>query len=773
MKTKLLFLSLLLMTTPQIFSQNISGRLTDESNQPIEFANVVLLALPDSTFLQGTISTADGGFQLVSDGKPERLLRISCIGYTTVYQKCSGGNIGTIPLKLDTQVLDEVVIKASLPATRLRNDALVTNVQSGILAKVGSASDVLGKIPGIMQQKKNEFEVFGKGAPLIFINGRQMRDVSELESLRSEDIKEVELVTNPGAKYDSTVKAVIRIRTIKRQGDGFGFDLQSSWYQWDQTDVFEEARLNYRHNGLDVFGSFRYGYDENYRTGMLKQTIYADETWTQTNFIKEHKGGNENYRTEAGLSYQINEYHSAGARYTNSSSPRYHNRMTITSDVMRDGEFYDHIDNEVNFDHEPEASHRLNAYYTGKVGKMDIDFNADYFKSESESSNHYNEQSQNDEDLDMTTASQIENSLTAAKLVFTYPVLGGSMVFGGEYTYTHRNDDYINQENYPPTTYSLIKEGNTSAFVEYSRKLPFGQLNAGVRYEHVKFDYFEEDQRMDDQCRKYNNWFPNISFSTNIGRVQTQLSYTVKTKRPSYRQLSNTMIYASRFTVETGNPMLKPSIVHDLGLAATWKFLQASVSYYNTIDPILYWSRLGENRPGAAVLYFANVDKLPGVRAFLSASPTIGFWSPRVSIGINKQWLTFESGNETLHLDRPTWTFTCSNSFKLPADFLLNVDYTIRGKGYNESFYLGRTGHRLGASVRKSFLKEALDVTLGMSDILYKNNPFNSSYSPYMRMSVDNKFDTREAYLQIRYQFNSGKNKYKGTGAGTETLRRL
>lgn len=772
MRSKLLFLGLLLTAT-QSFSQNISGRLIDEESKPVEFANIVLLSLPDSTFLQGTISDTNGIFQLPSDGKTERLLCISCIGYTNLYRRCIAENLGDVPLKLDTQVLDEVVVKASLPATRLRGDALVTNVQAGVLAKAGSANDVLGKIPGIIRQDKNSFEVFGKGAPLIYINGRQMRDASELESLRSEDIKEVELITNPGARYDSTVKSVIRIKTIRRQGDGFGFDLRSSWYQWDQTDLTEEVRLNYRHNGLDVFGSYNYYSNENYRFGLLAQTIYADKTWTQTNHITEHKKRSQTHASEIGFNYQIAENHSVGARYKYETSPASSSHLTILSDISCDEAFYDHIDNEIFSVSGTSPSHRLNAYYNGRLGDLEIDFNADYFGNKTGSASHYVEQSQNYDDRDFGIATHTKNRLVAAKLVFTYPVLGGNLNWGAEYTYTHRNDDNVNPDNYVPTTYSLIKEDNIGGFAEYSRQLLFGRIAAGVRFEHVSFGYFEEKKQNNNQSRVYNNWFPNFSFGSTLGKVNMQLSYTAKTMRPSYRQLSNMVVYANRFTAETGNPKLKPALTHDVSLTASWKFLQASVAYQQTIDPVFYWSRPVEGDDGAAMLYYVNYDKLPSLRFFAAASPTIGWWSPRISVGVNKQWLTMKTDRGMLKLNKPVWTLSLSNSFKLPAGVLFNVDYRLRGKGYNESYYLGRTGHLLGASLRKSFLNDTFDVTLGMSDILYKNQPFNSTYSPYMQMSMDNRFDTREAYMTLRYRFNSGKNKYKGTGAGADALRRL
>lgn len=773
MRLKLLCACVLLVATANISSQNISGRITDDNRQPVEFANVVLLALPDSAFLQGTISGADGSFQLPAGGKTNVIVRVSCIGYSTVHRNYSGAGImGDIPLALDTHMLSEVVVKASLPATRLRGDALVTNVQAGILAKAGSAVDVLGKIPGIIQQDKSSFEVFGRGAPLIYINGRQVRDASELESLSSEDIKEVELVTNPGARYDSTVKAVIRIKTVKRQGDGFGFDLRSSWYQWDQTDLIEEVRMNYRHNGLDVFGSFRYAYNEYYRTGLLSQNVRAEEHWSQVNHIREHKRSNQNMRTEVGLNYQLSDNHSIGARYTYDRTPTANSHATFLGEIMRNGTLSDVLTTE-NYSNRPTSdAHRLNAYYNGQIGKLDVDFNADYYGNKTAFTMTAQEDSRNGEDREVHTAGRTENRLVAGKLIFTYPAWGGNLSWGAEYTYTHRNDDNVEANNYVPTSYSLIKEYNTAAFAEYNCKLPFGQLSAGVRYEHVGFDYTDTS---DDEIlkRNYDNWFPNVSLAVPIGKVQTRLSYTAKTQRPSYRQLSTTVVYANRFTAETGNPMLKSAVYHDITLGASWKFLQASVSYQQGLDVPFYWSRAWEDNPGGVILYYENLDKLPSVRVLVSATPTVGWWSPRFTAGITKQWLTMDMPDGTLHLDRPMATLGWSNSITLPANFLLNVDYMFRGKGHTNNFYIGRGNHLLSASLRKSFLNDALSITLGASDILYQSKQRNTAYSPYTTMSIANSFDTREVYLTVRYRFNSGKSKYKGTGAGSDALRRL
>ncbi|WP_244436453.1 TonB-dependent receptor plug domain-containing protein [Bacteroides timonensis] len=174
---------------------------------------MVLLSLPDSTFVTGTTSGEDGTFNL-SVTAEHQIVRISSIGYTTIYRPVSSANIGTIQLTSDTQLLNEVTIKADLPKIRLKGDAMVTTVTGSVLEKSGTGNDLLDKIPGVSAED-GAVNVFGQGAAEIYINGRKVRNSSELDQLSSDNVKSVEVVRNPGARYDASVKAVVRIITKK------------------------------------------------------------------------------------------------------------------------------------------------------------------------------------------------------------------------------------------------------------------------------------------------------------------------------------------------------------------------------------------------------------------------------------------------------------------------------------------------------------------------------------------------------------------------------
>lgn len=264
-------------------AQTVSGKLIDENSQPLPYANVVLLSLPDSAFVSGTISGEDGSFTLETTSE-NQIVKISSIGYKTVCKPVSPADMGIVQLVSDAQMLGEVVVKAGLPKMQLKGDAMVTTVQGSILEKAGTGEDLLDKLPGVSADD-GEVRVFGAGAPEIYINGRKVRDNSELNQLSSDNIKSVEVVNNPGSRYDAMVNAVIRIRTKKPQGEGFGFDNRfytEYRYDWTVRDVLD---FNYRKGGFDLSGMISGNDRRSENNKHIEQETFLDRTWTQKSYL--------------------------------------------------------------------------------------------------------------------------------------------------------------------------------------------------------------------------------------------------------------------------------------------------------------------------------------------------------------------------------------------------------------------------------------------------------------------------------------------------------
>ncbi|WP_373798524.1 carboxypeptidase-like regulatory domain-containing protein, partial [Bacteroides heparinolyticus] len=232
MKQMVYLFILLLMGTVATSAQSnssrlsVRGRILNEERQPIEFANIVLLST-DSIFIEGTCSRSDGSFEIVPPTHEEYLLQITSIGYKSLCRSCRNGDTGDWILEADAIMLAETVVEAQRPVFRLKGGKLETNVQQSLLASLNNANDVLKHIPGLRHSDEG-YTVFGKGTPIIYIDHRLLQDNSELERLSAADIEKVELITNPGAEYNATVNAVVRIRTVRGRENGFGGNVRAS-----------------------------------------------------------------------------------------------------------------------------------------------------------------------------------------------------------------------------------------------------------------------------------------------------------------------------------------------------------------------------------------------------------------------------------------------------------------------------------------------------------------------------------------------------------------
>lgn len=165
---------------------------------------------------------------------------------------------------------------------QLKGDAMITTVTGSVLEKAGTGEDLLNKIPGVSAEDE-EVNIFGSGTAEIYINGRKVRDNSEIDQLSSEQIKRVEVVKNPGARYDASVKAVIRIITKKAAGEGFGFNNRfvtrhRRTYGWTALDQFN---FNYRKGGFDLSGTLFGGKFRSGNNQQLGMITYLDKLWEQ------------------------------------------------------------------------------------------------------------------------------------------------------------------------------------------------------------------------------------------------------------------------------------------------------------------------------------------------------------------------------------------------------------------------------------------------------------------------------------------------------------
>ena len=767
---RMILIGCFLMMAACVKAQNISGQLVDEQHKPLPYANIVLLQA-DSTFVNGTITDEKGDFRLLKDEKG-KLIRISSVGYLTLYKEVNE-NLGTIQMKPDAQLLGEVVVKANLPVTRAKGDAMVTTVTGTLLEKAGNANDLLDKIPNVSAEG-GSVNVFGSGKAEIFINGRKMRSPSELEQLSSDNIKSVEVVHTPGARYDAEVKAVVRILTKRPQGEGFGFNnITSTNYKWDWS-FNEQFDFNYRKGGFDLGGTL-FG---NSSKGTQKKTViqrsHLENTWVQ-DMYSDQKFTTQNMTAMLSANYMLNTNHSFGVRYQFDRTPKADFDFPTSTEVTKDDAFFESSEM-TSMQKQQSTNHQLNLYYNGKVKDWSIDFNADGMWGYTHQNDWADESIRSiegDEDVTVTSHSRKENSLYAAKLILSHPLAGGQLSFGSEYTYAQRINGYENLEGILNDDDSEITDNGISVFAEYARCFGKVQAQAGVRYEHITSDYYEYDKKVEEQSRKYDNLFPSLALSFPLGKVQMQLVYRASIKRPSYWDLRGNILYINRYTYETGNPLLQPTTIQSLSLNTIYRWMALSLSYnHYKNDYTNYVRTYSEENPTIGLLTHEHMDPYNCLSASLMLSPVIGKWTPRWGIQVQRYDCKVYTPQEVETFDNPFATLSWRNTVKFTDSFWLNADayYQTKGQAFNADRLVDNWYMNL--NLYKGFMNNRMSLQLRVTDLFNTRKSNNRIYCGLRTMELEDEM-RRTISLTFRYKFNPTKSKYKGTGAGQSQKARM
>ena len=752
------------------FSRDIKGRILDENNAPLEYVNVVLYC--DSTFIAGGISNAEGLFSIPTNTDCDLKAKMSFVGYetftTTVPQS---GDMGVISLSPSTVELGEVVVKASRPVTTMKGNSLVTNVEGSSLAIAGTANDVLVRVPMVVDNG-GTLEVFGKGSPAIYINGRKVNDLQELSQLNSGDIKNVEVITNPGAAYAADVKSVIRIRTKPPKGDGFSGTLRTDNGFQHYFRTGNSLDIKYRTGGLEIFANYGW-WKGNTRFDRLNDMITTTSTETYRQYVSTI--GKESYNDmtgKLGFSYMINDRHSIGAYYQNSRN-HHHTDGTIPSEIWEGGLILDRYNSEVHNESTAVPRHYANLYYNGSVGKLDIDFNADYIWYKSRELTFNNELSEMGDDRVVNTASTNRNRMFAEKLVMTYPLWKGQIEAGQEYTDTRTSNLFSVNIAETPDADNRVDESNVAVFAELGQQFGRFMVGVGLRYEHVKFNYYEMGMLQDGQSKTYNNIFPSLDIATQVGQVSMGLSYTGKTVRPGYGQLDGAVSYINRLTYETGNPYLKPTKLQTVEYMAQWRRFFAQLSYTYFKDGVYYITEPYGLDGEATIIRTANLDHRHYLQAFIGGNFQVGVWQPKVNVGMMKQWLTLPVNGDPVNMDTPIFMLQWQNAIHLPFDIWLNVDAQLMTRGWDNNTRLTNTPWYVNAKFYKGFFKDAFSVTLEAKDLF--NSARNNFYlcSDAVQIHQKNFSPGRSVMLTLQYRFNTTRDRYRGTGAGNTEKNRF
>ena len=745
----------------------VIGHIVDESGQPIEFANI---SLYNEGFINGGVSNENGDF--VIPCKAQRItLKVSYIGYKTVERNVSVGNVGIITLQPETYMVKGVEVKGEIPQYKMTSGGMTVDVQHSILHDVGTADDLLSMLP-LVKARNGKYEVLTKGEPEIYINNKKVRDPIELKQLKSADVKSVDIITAPGAKYNAEVNAVIRIKTLKTQGDGLSLMATTQTWKNNKWNNYDDLTLKYRTGGMEAYANValdngHYSNDQNIDQELhiskdlfnVHAELPVRSSWTQLDY-------------QAGLSYDFNTDHSIGLSF--SSQKNFYNRFSSDMEqrYLKNGTFDGNVRLLTDIREKDKPVWELNTYYIGKIGKLGIDLNATWLQRESEDNNNQQELSLEYSNRTITTQTKDKNTMVAGKLVLDYPVWKGVLSGGSEATSTKSQGHNLNQEDIIPESDTEMKEKNIAAFAEYELQLGQWHLNAGLRFEHVSADYTSFGIRQEEPSRTYNDWFPNLSAAWQKGKWGTQLSYSKRITRPPYNMLTSMVVYDSRILYEGGNPLLRPSVRHSIDFNLTYSWLTFVTGYTRENDFFTHVGNIYDEAKEIAIFQPDNFDHQDRVYATIVASPKLGFWQPQATLHYYQQMFDAERYGAPKKLNKPEFSARLQSWFVIDptAKALLDISYT--GSNHWGFMYRG-SNFMVNARLQKSFLKGQLSATLYANDIFRTAKNKVTTYYAIGQTAQDIYTYTQCVGLTLSYNFNASSSKYRGTGAGNEEKGRL
>lgn len=670
----------------------------------------------------------------------------------------------TEPTDSLTRQLQEVIVTANQPATKLVGSTLVTNIPGTNLADLGTALDVLAQLP-MIKVTDNTINVIGKNNIEIYIDGRPMRDDSELQQLLSSNVKKVELLMAPGAAYESSTGAVLKITTRRNFMQGLSVTDRFMLQRRRKWSIMDYLNLSYRTGAWEFFAEGTVNHNNSQAKGTTTNSLVYNSKETiigssQNNSYPTTVGvikGGFNFSNGAqsfGAYYRYNPEHgdfrNSGSEWLDSNSP------------LRD---------EIN-KHTRAHSNLVSLYYENLfAGKFLLHLDGD-FRSARENnsvSTTYPESA----NPAVNSTDKRSSTLWAGKLYLNFPLWNGEFTVGTQDSYTRTSLDYrmLNADvsEYIPSSLTDARQTSASLFASWSRMFGKFSLSAGARYEYVDYDFKVNGVRDKDVSRCDHTVTPDISLGYSFNDFsQLSLSYKMSTVKPPYAQLTGSLSYTGQHQIEGGNPALHDERLHDIQLFGMWKNFMLQADFIRSLDTYAFVKQLYPADNLQLIMHPVNID-VAALSLYLVWSRPVRRWTPNFTVGMYRQWLTLGDNR----YDKPLFTYFFDNTFSLPRGWLVTANVSGSSQGDMHTNRFGASWFKMDASIGKTFLNKSLTVKLTATDIFNTaNNDWTMrTYGVFVdkRMSLDR----RGLTLDIIYNFQPRKSKYKGTAASAAEMKRL
>lgn len=799
----------------------ITGSIKDGGNQKIiDAASVSLLHAKDSSLVKVAVTDKTGSFSFDNVKPGNYLVLATSVGHAKTYSSAisitsptSTSDIGVLQLVPEEKAMKEVAVSAKKPLIERKLDRTIVNVDASITNTGSTALEVLEKSPGISVDKDGNISLKGKAGVIVYLDGRPSylsgADLANmLRNMTASQLEQIEIMTNPPAKYDAAGNAgVINIKTKKNKMFGYNGSITSGYTQGRYARFNEAASFNYRNKKVNLFSNLNYNRNHrgqelymlrNFRDANTKniKSIFDQQTNMESQ--------SHNYSAKVGLDYSVSKNTTVGVVLNGFYNPSLwesntktyiydpnHALTDITTASTKNDEAWKNFSGNVNF--------RSKLDSAGQEISADLDF-IQYKATSIQplTSSYFDNMGNLRQAPDVLTGTLPTNiKIYSGKIDYVLPLKKDAKFEAGFKTSFVNNDNNARYDSLK-TGYAVLDsarsnhfiydENINAAYVNYSR--PLGKkwsAQLGLRIENTnsngiskgytynaaqdKFEYTETKFK-----RSYTQLFPTVYLQyTANEKNQFVINYGRRIKRPDYEDMNPFVHFLDRYTFEQGNPNISPQFSHNIELSHTYKgFLTTTVNYTatnNIIQQVLEQNDLTNE----TFIKKANIASAKQIGLELTANKSITkWWSGSIYTNVYNNHFKGLINNEQISLGVTTFMAQLQQQFKFGKGWAAELSGVYRSKGLEGVIYIKPIA-QVSAGFSKQVLKNQGSIRLNVRDI-FAGGVFRG-YSKYgtVDATFKNVNDSRAVSLTFSYRFSKGKLKAtsskRNSGASDEQNR--
>jgi len=779
-----------------IHAQNgkITGSVNDASMKGIHSATVSLLKAKDSSVTKFVATGKDGEYEFLSIADGKYFVSVSSVGYAKVASapfeiSSSNSTINVPALVVSEQIKDMggVTVTAKKPFIEARPDKTIVNVDASPTSAGATVLELLEKSPGITVDNDGNISLRGKAGVIIMIDGKptylSSTDLANLlKNMPASQLEQIEIMTNPSAKYDAAGNSgIINIKTKKGRASGFNGSIMagittSFFKTGDALYVTPKSQnsinFNYRKNKFNFFGN----YNPNVYNGRGNLDIERrffdnnDNIAGYSDIATRFKFGNNNHSLKVGVDFFADKKNTFGVVASGFMFNGHPTPVTVNtlSDANHEetSSMVSLTENKIDFNN---FSGNFNYRHVFDTAGTELTVDLDYigYRNTSDmllTTEFYDNMHQQSSDpLLLKGHLPSDINIYSIKSDYTHPFKGGRVEAGIKSSYVKNNNivDYqrLNADKWVPDSRSnqfIYDENINAAYVTVNKQLKKWTLQGGLRVENTIAKGYQVTNDSTFK-RNFTDLFPNAYITYTINQKNSlTLSYGRRITRPNYQDLNPFTYFLDSLSYRQGNPYLLPQFTNNVELTHTFNGkIITTLNYNNTTDVI---SQIFKQNSQTKIVYFTadNVAKFINMGISITAPVTITkWWNTNFFTNIYNNHYKGIYNAEPLDISYTSFMVNITNTFTIKQGFSLELSGFYRGKGVDQ-LTINQPIYQMSIGGQKNILKNKATVRLNIRDPFAWQEYRGLTEYGNIYAKIHNKFDARQVTATFTYRF--GKN---------------